>query len=59
MFDLGDVPWRAPSFSLTFPEGQPSEIREIRVEGTGVVITYEHWHETGRVDLVQITVSEQ
>jgi hypothetical protein len=40
--------------SQTFATGQPAEIREIAVEGTAVVITYESAHATGIVDLLLV-----
>ena len=39
--------------SQTFATGQPAEIREIAVEGTAVVITYEA-PTTGIVDLLLV-----
>jgi hypothetical protein len=52
VFQVGRVPWAWPSTPQTFAMGQPTEIREIAVEGTAVVITYESAHATGIVDLL-------
>lgn len=51
---LADVPWREPSKPLSFPEGQPTEIREVDVLGTSITITYEHHHKTSQVALLLV-----
>lgn len=54
IFDVGDVPWRAPSTPQTFTEGQPTEIRAMPVAGTGLVILYEHRHADRLVTLLYV-----
>jgi hypothetical protein len=55
VFLIAERPWAAPSYPEPFTTGQPKEIRAIAVDGTGVAVTYEHEHATGRVDLLLIT----
>ncbi|MGH9091106.1 MAG: hypothetical protein ACRDZR_06990 [Acidimicrobiales bacterium] len=50
---LAEQPWAAPSTPLSLPTGQPTEIREMVVGGRAV-ITYEHEHPTGIVDLALV-----
>ena len=55
IFLISERPYRAPSKPLSLPEGQPREIRGVTVPNTGgVMVTYEHAHETGVVDLLLI-----
>jgi hypothetical protein len=54
VFQIGRVPWASPSRPETFGEGGSTEIRSIPVGVTTVVITYEHEHETGIVDLLLV-----
>jgi hypothetical protein len=54
VFLVGERPWATPSIPLTLPTGQPTEIREIAVDGTSAVITYEHEHASGIVDLLRV-----
>lgn len=51
---LDDRPWAYPSIELTLASGSSTEIREATVPGTDVVVTYEHEHATGIVDLLKV-----
>jgi hypothetical protein len=48
---LSDRPWLAPSTPFGGGAGEDSELREISVGDTGLMILYEHRHSDGLVDL--------
>jgi len=54
VFRIGREPWAWPSVPLTFPTGQPAEVREIPAHGTTVIVTYQHEHASGIVDLLHV-----
>jgi hypothetical protein len=35
-------------------EGQPTEIRSVKVPDTGITVVYQHDHESGRIDLLYV-----
>ena len=35
-------------------EGQPREIRSLKVPDTGITVVYQHHHESGRIDLLYV-----
>ena len=54
MNELDQAPWRAPSVPLTLATGGEWEIRTAVVPATDIAVTYQHWHESGRVDLLLV-----
>jgi len=51
---LADRPWAAPSTPMLPAEGQPTEIRSVKVPDTGITVVYQHDHDSGRVDLLYV-----
>jgi len=52
--ELADRPWAAPSVPMLPTEGQPTEIRSVKVPDTGITAVYQHHHESGRIDLLYV-----
>jgi hypothetical protein len=52
--ELADRPWAAPSTPMLSAEGQPTEIRSVKVPDTGITVVYQHDHDSGRVDLLYV-----
>ena len=55
--DLGRVGRQAvgpPSTPMLPAEGQPTEVRSVKVPDTGITVVYQHDHDSGRVDLLYV-----
>ena len=48
--ELADRQWLLHPRRCSLSEGQPTEIRSVKVPDTGITVVYQHHHESGRID---------